>query len=273
MATDKLTSQQWEVIEREEHDREYAEDAPYVMDVAKTLAYEDYCYKSGCRPDRGHRTRKALEAIGLDDLQGKSVLDIGCGSGKYSVLLALLGARAFGFDISPVGVDRARELAEVNGVGENCSLSVQNAQDMSYPDDFFDVVLLHEVLHHAIKYPNVKSEVLRVLKPGGKLVIAESLYANPLVSLGRIFTMHGKEAKGDVILKLSDIHEFSRGFSGSSIELMSFLFMSKRVFQNYMHWKPVRGLMWLLKKADDLLLRIFPALQRYCGECVVVLIK
>lgn len=273
MANGKLTSQQWESIEREEHDREYADNAPYLMDVGKALAYEDYCYKPGCRPDRGHRTRKALDAIGLESLTGKVLLDIGCGSGKYSVLLGLLGARTFGFDISPVGVDRAKALAEMNGMSGKCDFSVQNAQEMSYPDDFFDIILMHEVLHHAIKYPNVKNEVLRVLKPGGKLVVSESLYANPFVNVGRMFTMHGKEAKGDVILTLSDIEEFSEGFSSSSVELMSFLFMSKRIFQNYMHLKLVRGLMRLVKKADDVLLRVFPALQRYCGECVVVLIK
>lgn len=273
MAKAELSSQEWEKIEREEHDREYASSAPAVIDVDAALAYEDYCYKAGRRPDRGHRTRKALEAVGIREVTGKKILDIGCGNGKYAVLLALLGANAYGFDLSPVGIERAKATAEVNKVAERCRFSVQNAQDMDYRDAYFDIILLHEVLHHAIKYPNVKSEILRVLKPGGKVVIAETLYGNPLVNFGRSITMRGKEAKGDVILKRSDLDAFSEGFSHSETELMSLLFMSKRVFQKYMHWRPVRGLMFLIKKADDILLAVFPSLQRYCGECVVVLTK
>ncbi len=129
---------------------------------------------------------------------------------------------------------------------------------MDFEDNQFDILLLHEVLHHAIKYPNVKDEVLRVLKPGGKLVISETLYGNFVVNRGRLITMRGKEAKGDVILKLSDVEAFCQGFSQANIELMSLLFMSKRVFQSYMHWRPVRGLMYLLKKADDVLLKSLP---------------
>ncbi|BBY63018.1 class I SAM-dependent methyltransferase [Mycolicibacterium helvum] len=268
-----LSTEEWEKIEREEHDKEYADSVAHVIDVDEALAYEDYCYKPGRRVDRGHRTRKALDAVGLDDLAGKTVLDIGCGNGKYSVLLALKGATAYGFDLSPVGVERAKALAEVNGVADRCHFSVQNAQKMDYPDGHFDIVLLHEVLHHAIKYPNVKSEVMRVLKPGGKLVITETLYANPVVNFGRSITMRGKEALGDVILQMSDIEEFCDGFSRVDVELMSLLFMSKRVFQGHMHRRPVRALMYLLKKADDLLLTVFPRLKRYCGECVVVCIK
>lgn len=268
-----FTSQEWEKIEREEHDREYSDSTPQIIDVDAALAYEDYCYKPGRRVDRGHRTRKALEAIGLRELADKTVLDIGCGVGQYSVLLALLGADVYGFDLSPVGIDRAKSFADVNGIADRCHFSVQNAQKMDYPDNYFDILLLHEVLHHAIKYPNVKCEVLRVMKPGGKLVITETLYGNPLVNFGRWFTMRGKEAKGDVILKRSDIEAFCEGFCQYDIEVMSLLFMAKRVFRKYMHWRPVRGLMYLTKKADDLLLALFPSLKRYCGECVVVLVK
>ncbi len=108
MAMAKLTSQEWEKIEREEHDREYAESVPHIIDVNAMLAYEDYCYKPRCRVDRGHRTRKALREVGLNELAGKTVLDVGCGNGKYSVLLALRGATVCGFDLSP-GWNRPRQ--------------------------------------------------------------------------------------------------------------------------------------------------------------------
>jgi 2-polyprenyl-3-methyl-5-hydroxy-6-metoxy-1,4-benzoquinol methylase len=273
MAIGNLTVQEWEQIEREEHDREYEDSVPHVIDIEAMLAYEDYCYKPGRRVDRGHRTRKAFDAIGLDRLKGKTILDVGCGNGKYSVLLALLGATVYGFDLSPVGVERAQALAAANGVGRQCHFSVQNALRMAYENDQFDILLLHEVLHHAIKYPNVKAEILRVLKPGGTVVITESLYGNPMINLGRMVTMRGKEAKGDVILTLEDLRKFGKGFSSCEIEMMSLLFMSKRIFEKHVHRWPVRILLYLVKKTDDVILTLFPFLRQYCGECVVVLKK
>ena len=268
-----LTVAEWENIERAEHDHEYANSMPYTMDPEQIVTYEDYCYKPGCRRDRGHRTRKAFEAINLDTLSGKVLLDIGCGNGKYSVLCALKGATVYAYDISPVGVERSEALAKLNGVEQRCHFSIQNASRMNYPDAYFDIILMHEVFHHAIKYPGVKEEVIRVLKPGGKVVITESLYGNFLVALGRWFTMRGKEAKGDVILRLSDIEEFAKGFSAKRIEMISLLFMAKRIFTQWPDSTLLRFFLFMLKKTDDTLLAIFPFLEKYCGECVVSLEK
>lgn len=273
MRSPVLTIEEWEKIEREEHDQEYFDRLPYPMVPEQIIAFEDYCYKPGRRRDRGHRTRKALEALNLDNLQDKVMLDIGCGHGKYSVLCAMKGATVYAFDISPVGVERGKALAEVNHVAQRCHFSVQNASKMDYPDSFFDIILMHEVFHHAIKYPGVREEVLRVLKPGGKVVITESLYGNIFISIARWFSMHGHEAKGDVVLTLADINAFSRGFSAKHIEMMSLLFMAKRIFTQWPNFTLLRFFLFLLKKTDDILLSTLPFLKKYCGECVVVLQK
>lgn len=178
-----------------------------------------------------------------------------------------------GFDISPVGVEQARQLARINRVEDRCRFEVANASTMPYPDSYFDIVIFHEVLHHAIKYPNVREETLRVLKAGGKTVISETLRGNILVSLGRRITMRGDEAKGDVILERRDLDRFAAGFSHYQIEPMSLLFMAKRVFQSKVRNPLVRLILKSAKRADDFLLKKFPSLQKYCGECVMVLEK
>jgi ubiquinone/menaquinone biosynthesis C-methylase UbiE len=273
------TPTEWEKIEAEAHDRVYEGSWPffcrdYRIDAAAVLRWQDYCYKPGTREDnRGHRTRRLFEMMDIDDLQNKNVLDVGCGNGQYAVLFALLGANVCGFDLSPIGVAIGKRVAEVNGVSDLCRLSVQSASAMAYPDAIFDVVVFHEALHHAIKYPNVHEETLRVLKPGGIVVCAETLRGNWLLDLGRKITMRSEESKGDVILELKDIEQFARGYSKCEIEPMSLLFMLKRVVQNRKRNLAVRGVLYALKRADDALFAAFPKLKAYAGECVIRLTK
>lgn len=274
----KLSMQEWEDIEREEHDEQYRDSLPfdskdYRIDPEHVIWYEDYCYKKGRRRDRGHRTKRVFELMDIRHLHGKKVLDIGCGNGQYAVLFALLGAEAYGFDLSPVGVEVGKRMAAENGVLDNCHFSVQNAADMDYPDDFFDVVLFHEVLHHAIKYEGVREETYRIVKKGGLVICAEGLRGNALLKLGRFFTMRGQEAKGDTELTLKDLESFASDYREHKIELMSLLYMIKRVFRNYLEIAPVRWFLFLTKKLDDVLLSVFPPLRKYCGESVLVMKK
>lgn len=272
-----FTAAQWEEIEREEHDRVYAGLDPFegsaVIDPSRVMIWEDYCYKAGARPDRGHRTRRLFDLVDIDHLEGKKILDVGCGIGQYSVFFAMKGADVTAFDISPVGVERGKYLAKVNDVEDRCRFEVANASAMPYADESFDIVIYHEVLHHAIKYPNVREETLRVLKPGGKVVISETLRGNRLLSMARRISMAGEDAKGDVILEIEDLRGFANGFSAYRIEPMSLFFMLKRVFQSRTRNSAVRFLLWSIKKTDDLLLATFPSLRHFCGECVMIMKK
>ena len=273
-----LSPAEWERIESDEHDAEYRDSRPFdsanfKIDPPHVIWWQDYCYLPGRRADRGHRTKRVFEMMDLDSLKGKTILDVGCGNGQYSVFFAMMGARVCAFDLSPVGVEIGKRIASENGVADRCSFSVQNASAMDYPSDHFDIVVFHEVLHHAIKYPGVREETLRVLKKGGLMICAETLEGNPLLSLGRAISMRGQERKGDVILTLRDLDEFSQGFETKQLELMSLLFMAKRTLKSYVRFAPVRWLLFALKKTDDVLLSAFPSLQRYCGECVLVLKK
>ena len=109
---------------------------------------------------------------GLDRLpRGTTVLDVGCGIGGSSRILA----RDYGFDvtgvtISPQQVERARELTPE---GVDAKFQLDDAMALSFPDASFDVVWSVEAGPHMPDKAVFAKELIRVLKPGGILVVAD----------------------------------------------------------------------------------------------------
>ncbi|WP_019505804.1 methyltransferase domain-containing protein [Pleurocapsa sp. PCC 7319] len=109
---------------------------------------------------------------GLDKLpSGTTLLDVGCGIGGSSRILA----KDYGFDvtgvtISPQQVARAQELTPPD---VNAKFQVDDAMALSFPDASFDVVWSVEAGPHMPDKAVFARELLRVLKPGGILVVAD----------------------------------------------------------------------------------------------------
>ena len=99
-------------------------------------------------------------------------LEIGAGTGFFTLNLMLAGVIGHGTvtDLSPRMVDVALRN------GRDLDLAVDgvttDAEDLPFPDDSFDLVCGHAVLHHIPDLELALSEVLRVLKPGGRFVFA-----------------------------------------------------------------------------------------------------
>jgi MPBQ/MSBQ methyltransferase len=109
---------------------------------------------------------------GLDKLpRGTTVLDVGCGIGGSSRILAKdYGFKVTGITISPQQVKRARELTPE---GVDAQFQVDNAMALSYPDASFDVVWSIEAGPHMPDKAIFARELMRVIKPGGILVVAD----------------------------------------------------------------------------------------------------
>ena len=109
---------------------------------------------------------------GLDKLpSGTTLLDVGCGIGGSSRILA----KDYGFDvtgvtISPQQVKRAQELTPE---GVSAKFMVDDAMQLSFPDASFDVVWSVEAGPHMPDKAIFARELIRVLKPGGVLVVAD----------------------------------------------------------------------------------------------------
>eukprot|EP00590_Aulacoseira_subarctica_P005077 CAMPEP_0172433624 /NCGR_PEP_ID=MMETSP1064-20121228/69013_1 /TAXON_ID=202472 /ORGANISM="Aulacoseira subarctica , Strain CCAP 1002/5" /LENGTH=334 /DNA_ID=CAMNT_0013181665 /DNA_START=188 /DNA_END=1192 /DNA_ORIENTATION=- len=102
------------------------------------------------------------------------VLDVGCGFGGTSRYLAKkLGANAdvTGITLSPMQVKRGTELAKEQGV-PNAKFMVKDALEMDFPDNSFDIVWACESGEHMPDKKKYIDEMMRVLKPGGKFVMA-----------------------------------------------------------------------------------------------------
>ena len=102
------------------------------------------------------------------------VLDVGCGIGGTSRHLAKsLGTKSQvqGITLSPNQVERATQLAKDQGV-TNASFQVMNALALEFEDDTFDLVWACESGEHMPDKKRYVEEMIRVLKPGGTIVIA-----------------------------------------------------------------------------------------------------
>jgi ubiquinone/menaquinone biosynthesis C-methylase UbiE len=111
-----------------------------------------------------------LGLLGIAD--GQRVLDVGCGSGAVTRAIARrVGDRgvAVGLDPSPALLEVARELAREAGLGDRIELYEGSALRLPFPDRSFDAVLCATVLSHVPGGEAAIPELVRVLRPGGRL--------------------------------------------------------------------------------------------------------
>jgi SAM-dependent methyltransferase len=113
------------------------------------------------RAGQQRRLEMILSAAG--DRAQKRVLVDGCGVGAYLAHLAPLACQAVGLDIE---LERAQE-AHVHAGQVLCAAGEQ----LPFPGDYFDLVLSHEVLEHVQDDRQAIAEMVRVLAPGGRLVL------------------------------------------------------------------------------------------------------
>jgi ubiquinone/menaquinone biosynthesis C-methylase UbiE len=106
-------------------------------------------------------------AAGLD-LQGKRVLDIGCGIGGPAFYLASkCGAYVVGTDIEAPLIEHAKQSAKKLDLKANTEFQIVEPGPLGFPDDSFDFVVSSGAFTQISNKPEMYKEVLRVLKPGG----------------------------------------------------------------------------------------------------------
>ncbi|MGH3834135.1 MAG: class I SAM-dependent methyltransferase [Pseudonocardiaceae bacterium] len=103
------------------------------------------------------------------DWHDRKVLEIGLGQGAESEQLIRRGARWSGLDLTQESVDRVSARLAIRSLPRD-DLRQGSALAIPWPDDAFDIVFSHGVLHHIPDIRSAQAEIHRVLKPGGTLV-------------------------------------------------------------------------------------------------------
>jgi len=108
-------------------------------------------------------------AAGFAEAKGLRVLEIGCGLGTDGAQFAKAGAIYTGVDLTEAAVELAQkrfELFDLPG-----TFRTADAEQLDFPNESFDLVYSHGVLHHTPDTVGAIREVHRVLKPGGRAVV------------------------------------------------------------------------------------------------------
>ena len=123
--------------------------------------YDDFRYST-----EGH----ILEELKKTDFQGKRVLEIGTGQGSDAEQMIRNGAIYTGVDLTEESIRRLKIRFDLFDLPYE-NLVVSDAVKLPFPDDSFDVVYSHGVIHHSPDIEEICEEIHRVLKPSGQAVV------------------------------------------------------------------------------------------------------
>ncbi len=106
------------------------------------------------------------------DIKGKRCIDLGCGSGRYVIAMADLGAdEAFGLDLSEKAIEDANSRSQRLGYGDRCHFKQGSVLELPFSDGEFDFVSCNGVLHHTTDPFGGLRELARVTKKSGEAYI------------------------------------------------------------------------------------------------------
>jgi ubiquinone/menaquinone biosynthesis C-methylase UbiE len=144
----------------------------------------------------------------LGDVQGKTVLEYGCGDGENTVVLANRGAKIIALDISAELLGVARKRLEMNGC-KDVELLIGSAHCLPFPDESVDIIFGMAILHH-LELDLASREVCRVLKRGGRAIFEEPTRNSKLVArLRKLFPQRAEVSPYERPLTNQEMKKFA----------------------------------------------------------------
>lgn len=265
---DKISDQAWKagladrkLKELEFHDRDRDQSR-----VAKTISSDTYEKYYGNKKYylATKRSRQFVENWISTQSKDHIFLDYACGNGANAIYAAKSGASlSLGFDISGVSVENARNASAASGLNDNIRFFQADAENTKLPDNVIDAIVCSGMLHH-LDLSYAFSELRRILKPGGKVLVVEALDYNPAIKMYRYLTPDMRtEWEKAHILNLSDVKFASRFFDVKEVRYWHVTGYAAGKFP------------WLFPVLDkfDILLESVPYVQRMAWIFTFVLEK
>lgn len=155
----------------------------------------------------------------------RNVLEIGCGIGLVSAYLTNeYGINVYGTDFDPEEIQLAKQL---NNERDNLHFKVEDAAELSFADNSFDLVISQNVFHHIPNWQKAVSEIQRVLRPGGYLIWLDLVFPILLKKMFKFIT------KNYGLYTLNDIYS---EFDKAGFETVQ---KQKMVHGPFMHYEMV----------------------------------
>lgn len=139
-------------------------------------AYVDLLFRAG-RSHAGLAER--ISRVHGGRLEGLRIAEVGCGFGRMAIELAYRGARVVGVEVGREYLEIADTLAGAFGSGQGLRLVCGCAEALPLPSDAFDFVWSDQTIEHVRDVPAALSEMVRVLRPGGLLMVRCPNYLRP----------------------------------------------------------------------------------------------
>ena len=201
----------------------------------------------------------------LGNLQGKKLLEIGCGSGQQALYFSSKGSLVTAIDISEECLNSVRNLIKKHAV-KNIQVQNMDAHSLQFPDNSFEIIYLNSVLMHADKEKMLR-ECHRVLAPGGSIIIIEPLQYSPPMMVYRLFSSYRKTNPD--YMSISQFKRFAPYFSTFQHQEFYFFSLVSLPFFRFQNTTHAVRLSKQLEKLDNLLIHIFPPLRHLYWVSVV----
>ncbi len=193
---------------------------------------------------------------GLLPNSGDRILDVGCGAGVHMAIFSQVGAAVFGIDISPGMLLFARRHGTV---------SISDIRHLPYRDDTFDYVFSWVAINYVPDWSAAVAEMARVLKPGGRCIVAGANRYSLLAPVRHLLNWAGAYRLGKHYH--TSIKDIARAGRSSGLTVLDSMCGMKKVTSDAKARARVYG---IITAADKIINQVVPS---WGGDSIVVFTK